>query len=68
MIYGTFNASIPSEFIPKDKYEFNPNSTYSHAKQDGTETAINVLSGEWVLKSTGESIGHEGTIEFEVSE
>ncbi|KAG0319534.1 hypothetical protein BG000_003839 [Podila horticola] len=68
LIYGTFNASIPSEFIPKDKYEFNPNSTYSHAKQDGTEAAINILSGEWVLKSTGESIGHEGTIEFEVSD
>ncbi|KAG0340442.1 hypothetical protein BG004_006405 [Podila humilis] len=69
LIYGTFNASIPSEFIPKDKYEFNPNSSYSHPKQDGTEgTAMNILNGEWVRKNSGESIGHEGIIEFEVAD
>lgn len=73
LLYGTFNASIPSEFIPKDKYVFNPNSSYSHVKQAGEDeedssVSIGLMSGEWVLKSTGESIGHEGIIEFEVSE
>lgn len=79
LLYGTFNASIPSEFIPKNEYEFNPNSSYSRVKQnltdddqgEGSSTAAAVtglLNGEWVVKSTGESIGHEGVIEFEVSE
>ncbi|KAF9343313.1 hypothetical protein BGX26_005925 [Mortierella sp. AD094] len=75
LLYGTFNASIPSEFIPKDKYEFNPNSSYSRAKQgesdmgeDSSVSVTGLLNGEWVLKSTGESIGHEGVIEFEVSD
>ncbi|KAG0369463.1 hypothetical protein BC939DRAFT_461016 [Gamsiella multidivaricata] len=79
LLYGTFNASIPSEFIPKDKYEFNPNSSYSRVKQqqqdgeeaEGEDSSSGVgglLNGEWVVKSTGESIGHEGVIEFEVSD
>ncbi|KAG9326492.1 hypothetical protein KVV02_007641 [Mortierella alpina] len=75
LLYGTFNASIPSEFIPKDKYEFNPNSSYSRVKQQGEQEedasspVVNgLLNGEWVLKSTGESIGHDGVIEFEVSD
>ncbi|KAF9942384.1 hypothetical protein BGZ65_001424 [Modicella reniformis] len=80
LLYGTFNASIPSEFIPKDKYEFNPNSSYSRVKHkdqddnndqgEGSSAApVNgLLNGEWVVKGTGESIGHEGVIEFEVSE
>jgi DNA-directed RNA polymerase I subunit RPA43 len=77
LLYGTFNASIPSEFIPKDKYEFNPNSSYGRKKQitddndqgEGSSAAVSgLLNGEWVLKSTGESIGQEGVIQFEVSE
>ncbi|KAF9437501.1 hypothetical protein BGZ76_000497 [Entomortierella beljakovae] len=74
LLYGTFNASIPSEFIPKDKYEFNPNSGYTRPKQyedsqdDISAQATGLLNGEWVLKSTGESIGHDGVIEFEVSD
>ncbi|KAK3825616.1 MAG: hypothetical protein J3Q66DRAFT_294506 [Benniella sp.] len=76
LLYGTFNASIPSEFIPKDKYEFNPNSSYGRKKQitndndqgEGSSAVSGLLNGEWVLKSTGESIGQEGVIQFEVSD
>ncbi|KAG0377877.1 hypothetical protein BGX24_005264 [Mortierella sp. AD032] len=73
LLYGTFNASIPSEFIPKDKYVFNPNKSYSHPDTNSSDPdsplmATSILNGEWVHKSTDESIGHEGVIEFEVSE
>ncbi|KAF9091356.1 hypothetical protein BGX23_005240 [Mortierella sp. AD031] len=73
LLYGTFNASIPSEFIPKDKYVFNPNKSYTNpdsinANSDSPLVAPSLLNGEWVLKSTGESIGQDGYIEFEVSE
>ncbi|KAF9149047.1 hypothetical protein BG015_009185 [Linnemannia schmuckeri] len=73
LLYGTFNASIPSEFIPKDKYVFNPNKSYNgsdstNGDPDSPLMATSLLSGEWVHKSTDESIGHEGVIEFEVSE
>ncbi|KAF9924718.1 hypothetical protein FBU30_005357 [Linnemannia zychae] len=71
LLYGTFNASIPSEFIPKDKYVFNPNKNYGHLDNGESESNLmgaSLLNGEWVHKSTGESIGHDGVIEFEVSE
>lgn len=73
LLYGTFNASIPSEFIPKDKYVFNPNKSYSgsdsaNSDPDSPLMGTSLLNGEWVHKSTDESIGHDGVIEFEVSE
>ncbi|KAG9072751.1 hypothetical protein KI688_000527 [Linnemannia hyalina] len=73
LLYGTFNASIPSEFIPKDKYVFNPNKSYSgsdsaNGDPDSPLMGTSLLNGEWVHKSTDESIGHDGIIEFEVSE
>ncbi|KAF9134257.1 hypothetical protein BGW39_007567 [Mortierella sp. 14UC] len=73
LLYGTFNASIPSEFIPKDKYVFNPSKSYSRpgAHNDDSDShlmATSLTTGEWVHKSTDESIGHEGVIEFEVSD
>jgi len=72
LLYGTFNASIPSEFIPKDKYTFNPNKNYNRignpSDPDSPIIPTSLMNGEWVLKSTDESIGHEGVIEFEVAE
>ncbi|KAF9181211.1 hypothetical protein BGZ51_000586 [Haplosporangium sp. Z 767] len=71
VLHGAFNASIPSEFIPKDKYKFDPNSSYSQVKQqdEDSSSAVNVpTNGEWVLKETGESIGHDGVIDFEVTD
>lgn len=73
LLYGTFNASIPSEFIPKDKYVFNRNKSYNgsdstNSDPDSPLMGASLLNGEWVHKSTDESIGHEGVIEFEVSE
>ncbi|KAF9912907.1 hypothetical protein EC991_007519 [Linnemannia zychae] len=66
LLYGTFNASIPSEFIPKDKYVFNPNKSANNDESNSMATSL--MTGEWVHKSTDESIGHEGVIEFEVSD
>ncbi|KAF9586157.1 hypothetical protein BGW38_009154 [Lunasporangiospora selenospora] len=82
LLYGTFNASIPSRLIPKDKYEFSNDLSKPRAKkakandtikeddsQEEDESSMDsFLNGEWVVKGTGESIGDEGVIGFEVAE
>ncbi|OZJ06621.1 hypothetical protein BZG36_00379 [Bifiguratus adelaidae] len=89
LIYGTFNASIPREYIPSD-FEWNPSSmtttnnasladvdgeteaedttteeTEPSQSEDATATRTTPQNGEWISKSSGETIGaKEGVLDF----
>ncbi|KAI9145610.1 hypothetical protein BKA69DRAFT_1048619 [Paraphysoderma sedebokerense] len=81
LIYNFFNASIPSDKIPKSKFEYLYDNTVlptaTNESKDGEVMrksnpkkgkAAKFATGTWVNLQTGESleVGHE--IEFEITE
>ncbi|RUS34761.1 hypothetical protein BC938DRAFT_478690 [Jimgerdemannia flammicorona] len=80
LLYGTFNASIPREFIPTAHYEWRPSSFPGTPAEEpaapnaegaeGEDQGFNkqrTQNGEWVIKKTGESVGAtDGVVIFTV--
>ncbi|KAJ1651531.1 hypothetical protein IWQ61_007926 [Dispira simplex] len=73
LLYKNFNASIPAELIPDDKYEWrelkqfaNPAKKYNRGKksQKDENEEPPAMMGEWVHKETGQSVGDAGWLKF----
>ncbi|KAK9700477.1 hypothetical protein K7432_012171 [Basidiobolus ranarum] len=62
LLYNTFNASIPAEFIPQSKYEWRQETTQADESEEAP------ITGEWVLKHNGTPIGMDGWLEFTVED
>ncbi|ORZ20257.1 hypothetical protein BCR42DRAFT_408339 [Absidia repens] len=67
LIYGTFNASIPKSRISSDKYEWRPSEEDGDDDGEENDDQIRNQHGEWVVRSSGDSIGGDkGSLEFSV--
>ncbi|KAI9592659.1 hypothetical protein BDF19DRAFT_450537 [Syncephalis fuscata] len=65
LLHGTFNASIPSDLIPKDRYRWKDRPKHEIESADDSSTA----HGQWISRDNNEPLGGStGQINFSVAD
>lgn len=65
LLHGTFNASIPSDLIPKDRYRWKDRPKHEIEAAVDSSTA----QGQWITRDGNEPLGGStGQITFSVAE
>jgi DNA-directed RNA polymerase I subunit RPA43 len=65
LLHGTFNASIPSDLIPKDRYRWKDRPKHELEAAADSATA----HGQWLSRDTNEPLGgSNGRVSFSVAE
>jgi DNA-directed RNA polymerase I subunit RPA43 len=70
LIHRTFNASIPRQHLPDDRwqFEYGPAENGPEVAPDAAEQEDVESEGRWVDRATGERLGGEhGDVEFTVT-